>query len=40
MSVFKSYSLNVRGLRNREKRRSIFAYLKAKKLTEKRIVVY
>ena len=31
MSVFKFLSLNVRGLRNREKRRSIFAYLKNQK---------
>ena len=27
MSVFKFSSLNVRGLRNREKKRSIFEYL-------------
>ena len=31
MSVFKFLSLNVRGLRNREKRRSIFVYLKSQK---------
>ena len=31
MSVFKFLSLNVRGLRNQEKRRSIFAYLKSQK---------
>ena len=31
MSVFKFLSLNVRGLRNREKRRSIFAHLKNQK---------
>ena len=31
MSVFKFLSLNVRGLRNRGKRRSIFAYLKNQK---------
>ena len=31
MSVFKFLSLNVRGLRNREKGRSIFAYLKNQK---------
>ena len=31
MSVFKFLSLNVRGLRNREKRRSLFAYLKSQK---------
>ena len=31
MSVFKVSSLNVRGLRNREKGRSIFAYLKNQK---------
>ena len=33
MSVYKFLSLNVRGLRNREKRRSIFAYLKNQKAT-------
>lgn len=31
MSVFNFLSLNVRGLRNREKRRSIFAHLKNQK---------
>ena len=31
MSVFKFLSLNVRGLRNREKRRSIFGYLKSQR---------
>ena len=31
MSILKFLSLNVRGLRNREKRRSIFSYLKDQK---------
>ena len=31
MAVLKFLSLNVRGLRNREKRRSIFSYLKNQK---------
>ena len=31
MSVLKFLSLNVRGLRNQEKRRSVFAYLKSQK---------
>ena len=33
MSVLKFLSLNVRGLRNEEKRRSILSYLKIKRLT-------
>ena len=31
MSVLKFLSLNVRGLRNKEKRRSVFSYLKNQK---------